>query len=185
MMSGGAASWFVQRLRARRHLAGSRVVSPSASGDPVFIPHDVETRGVLTRIDRSRIPRSVIHFRLRRRSRTRLGSTSQGGDTGSSPVGTAHLDHVEDALGGAPRPPWPFRSRAASSPTISPGSDLSPERTIAHHTPLDLGWRPQYLHEPTPPWNRTGCVGVRICGRSERGCPSPGRAAGREVAWLP
>jgi hypothetical protein len=25
MMSGGAASWFVQRLRARRHLAGSRV----------------------------------------------------------------------------------------------------------------------------------------------------------------
>jgi hypothetical protein len=65
--SGGAASWFVQRLRARRHLAGSRVVSPSASGDPVFIPHDVETRGVLTRIDRSRIPRSVIHFRLRRR----------------------------------------------------------------------------------------------------------------------
>jgi hypothetical protein len=49
MRSGGAASWFVQRPGATWLAAGW--CPPSASGDPVFIPHDVEKRGVLTRID--------------------------------------------------------------------------------------------------------------------------------------
>jgi hypothetical protein len=45
MMSGGAASWFVQRLRARRHLAGSRVESPSASGIPCLSRMTSKARG--------------------------------------------------------------------------------------------------------------------------------------------
>jgi hypothetical protein len=42
MRSGGAGSWFAQRLPTRRHVAGPGWCHPSASGDPVFIPHDVE-----------------------------------------------------------------------------------------------------------------------------------------------
>jgi hypothetical protein len=49
MRSGGAASWFVQRLHARRHLAAGWCHS-SASGNRASIPNDVEKRGVLTRI---------------------------------------------------------------------------------------------------------------------------------------
>jgi hypothetical protein len=56
--------------------------------DPVSIPHDIENRGVATRIDKERIRRSAPLSNDRRRSRNRPGSTSQGGDTGSNPVGT-------------------------------------------------------------------------------------------------
>jgi hypothetical protein len=56
--------------------------------DPVSIPHDIENRGAATRIDQERNPQVSGASNVRRRSRDRPGSTSQGGDTGSNPVGT-------------------------------------------------------------------------------------------------
>ena len=62
--------------------------------DPVSIPHDVGNRGVATGIDRKLNPQVSAPFGLRRRSQTRSGAPSQGGDTGSNPVGTTRSEAV-------------------------------------------------------------------------------------------
>ena len=65
--------------------------SHASARDPVNIPHDNENRGEATRIDGELNPHVIGPFRMRRWSRNRLGSTSQGGDTGSNPVGTTQV----------------------------------------------------------------------------------------------
>jgi hypothetical protein len=91
LRSGGAASWFVYRLQPGATWLAAGWCHPSASGDPVFIPHDVEKRGVLTRIDPE--PNSQVSdpFPPPPQVTDSAGSASQGGDTGSNPVGTTKL----------------------------------------------------------------------------------------------
>jgi hypothetical protein len=58
--------------------------------DPVYIPHDIENRRVATGIDEGRNSRLAALLPHLRRSRKRARPTSQGGDTGSNPVGTTN-----------------------------------------------------------------------------------------------
>jgi hypothetical protein len=84
LRSGGAASC----LQPGATWLAAGWCHPSASGDPVFIPHDVEKRGVLTRIDPE--PNSQVSdpFPPPPQVTDSAGSASQGGVTGSNPVGT-------------------------------------------------------------------------------------------------
>jgi hypothetical protein len=59
--------------------------------DPVYIPHDIENRRVATGIDEGRNSRLAALLPHLRRSRKRARPTSQGGDTGSNPVGTTQV----------------------------------------------------------------------------------------------
>ena len=72
--------------------------SPGTAGDPASIPHDVEDRGVATGIKQELNPQVSGLFHLRRRSQNRPGAPSQGGDTGSNPVGTTSETARQEAL---------------------------------------------------------------------------------------
>ena len=85
------------------------VVALRTPGDPANIPHDVENQGVATGIDQQPNPQISGPFGLRRRSRIRLGALSQGGDTGSNPVGTTRSEHVSESRDC----PWPRIGPAA------------------------------------------------------------------------
>jgi hypothetical protein len=63
--------------------------APHAS-DPALIPHDIENRGVATGIDPQLNPQISGPFPPPHQVANRPGSTSQGGDTGSNPVGTTN-----------------------------------------------------------------------------------------------
>jgi hypothetical protein len=64
---------------------GSKRATP---GDPVFIPHDVENRGVATGIDQEPDPQISGTLLPPPQITDSARSASQGGDTGSNPVGT-------------------------------------------------------------------------------------------------
>jgi hypothetical protein len=64
------------------------VVAFRKPSDPASIPHDIEERGVATGPDPEPSLEVNRLFGHHRRSQNRPRSTSQGGDTGSNPVGT-------------------------------------------------------------------------------------------------
>jgi hypothetical protein len=73
---------------------GKVVVVPGAPDNPVNIPHDIEYRGLATGIDQKLNPEVSGVFGHHRRSQNRPGSASQGGDTGSNPVGTTSGNEI-------------------------------------------------------------------------------------------
>ena len=67
---------------------------PPMPGDPVSIPHDIENRGVATGIDQVANPQVSDASLQPPQVAESTGSPSQGGDTGSNPVGTTQVEHV-------------------------------------------------------------------------------------------
>ena len=86
--------------------------SPPTPGDPVSIPHDVENRGVATGINQQLNPQVSGPSRVPPQVTESRGATSQGGDTGSNPVGTADANlqvtgQVWDEVQSEQAPAWP------------------------------------------------------------------------------
>jgi len=90
---------------------------------------------------RNRIHRSAALFDVRRRSRNRPGPHSQGGDTGSNPVGTTHVrEHVREPRGQV-APHWP-RGVHRTVTAHHPGGRSSPRRpTLEQSTAAPLSIR--------------------------------------------
>jgi hypothetical protein len=82
-----AWTWLPSLLRPQ---TDAKVVVAPPPLDPVSIPHDIENGGVATRIDRNGIHRLAALFHLSPQVTKRPRSRSQGGDTGSNPVGTSN-----------------------------------------------------------------------------------------------
>jgi hypothetical protein len=83
-----SAGWF-EPLPSVRITDAREVVVFRTPRDPANIPHDIENRAVAASIDPDLDQQASGPFFLRRRRRNRPGGPSQGGDTGSTPVGTA------------------------------------------------------------------------------------------------
>jgi hypothetical protein len=100
--------------RPRRPKTDVKVVVASATPfDPASIPHDIEDRGVATRIDQERNPPVSGNFRRSPQVTESAGSTAQGGDTGST-VGTTvkrHVSHIFDKLSASTRTQAVARAR--------------------------------------------------------------------------
>jgi hypothetical protein len=75
--------------------------------DPVSIPHDIEKRGVTTGSDRKPNPEVNAPIPLPLQVTRSTGSTSQGGDTGSNPVGTTQVRRHIGETRGRVAPHWP------------------------------------------------------------------------------
>ena len=79
----------------------ARVVAPlPRPRDPVSIPHDVENRGVAIGIDEELSAQVSSLFPPPPQVTGSPRSTSQGGDTGSNPVGTTRKKRKSGALAG-------------------------------------------------------------------------------------
>ena len=95
--------------RARRRTTSECFVQRLTKGafsapppfDPVSIPHEIERRGVTTRTDPETESAGERPFSASAAGhRTEPGSTSQGGHTGSNPVGTTQVrGHVRVSRG--------------------------------------------------------------------------------------
>jgi hypothetical protein len=96
--------------------------SPPRAIDPVNIPHDVENRRVATRFDQELNPQINGPSRVPPQVMESAGSTSQGGDTGSNPVGT-----TRNAAGQGPCPVQAGRAVSFSS-RICPAADCITSR---------------------------------------------------------
>jgi hypothetical protein len=88
-IQAGTGHRWGRRSRSRPTQGGG--CSPPHACDPVNIPHDIENRGERPESTRKGLRRSAALLRLRRKSRNQLGSPSQGGHTGSNPVGTTQV----------------------------------------------------------------------------------------------
>ena len=89
----------------------------AAPGEPVFIPHDVENRGVATGIDQEPNPQISGTFPPPPQVIDSARAPSQGGDTGSNPVGTTRKSTGQRAC------PAPGRRSAPFSSRICPAAD--------------------------------------------------------------
>jgi hypothetical protein len=169
LRSGGAASWFVYRLQPGATWLAAGWCHPSASGDPVFIPHDVEKRGVLTRIDPE--PNSQVSdpFPPPPQVTDSAGSASQGGDTGSNPVGTTR----SGAISG---------SREAPSPRIGPRRSRNRQRRVCSRSTADRARRSRLLDVQEPALmphpvcidGQHAILRCRAGGGGRRGCTGSG-----------
>jgi hypothetical protein len=93
-----------RRPASRRAQRGERKgdCGPLPPRDSVSIPHDIENRGVATGIDQELNSQVSGRVRVPPQVTKSARATSQGGDTGSNPVGTTRRSESSEFLS----PPW-------------------------------------------------------------------------------
>jgi hypothetical protein len=79
----------------------------NGTGDPVSIPHEVENRRVATGTDQGVNMQVGGHLPPEPQVTESAGSPSQGGDTGSNPVGTTRVRGHFRGSRGQVAPHWP------------------------------------------------------------------------------